>query len=70
MGAALLVQNRLTPISECIFLYHILEMTPNLVFQALDGDLAGHLKGVTTMGELPLGRPKSGCGPLKEVAAT
>lgn len=66
MGAALLVQNRLSPISDCIFLYHILEMTPKLVSQALDG----HLKEVTTLGELPLGRPKRGCGPLKEVAAT
>ena len=70
MGAALLVQNRLSPISDCIFLYHILEMTPKLVSQALDGDLDGHLKEVTTLGELPLGRPKKGCGPLKEVAAT
>lgn len=46
MGAALLVQNQLSPISDCIFLYHILEMTPKLVSQALDGDLDGHLKEV------------------------
>ena len=58
-------RNRLSPISDCIFLYHILEMIPNLVYQALDG----HLIEVTTMGELSLGRPRSGRGSLIGVAA-
>ena len=65
MGAALLVHNRLSPILDCIILRHILEITPNLVYQALDG----HFKEVTTMGGLPLGRPRSGRGSLIEVAA-
>ena len=63
IGAALLVQNRLCPMLDCIFPHHIREIMPNLVYQALDG----HLIAVTTMGELSLGRPKSGRGPLIKV---
>lgn len=65
MGAALLVQNRLSPISDCIFLYRILEMTPKLVSQALDGDLDGHLKRGDNIGRTPVRTAKKRVWPLK-----
>ena len=39
MEAAMLVHNWLSSILDCIFLHHILEITPNIVYQALDGHL-------------------------------
>ena len=55
MGAALLVHNGHHLLSLTVFVYHILNMKPNLVCHEV---LDGRLIEVTTMGKLSLGRQK------------